>query len=87
MAVTLPNTGIVVPDAGNRDWYAMFVNLMTALDTAVAADDYIVPASAQHIEASMAALFDDLYSLAYALAANATSGYGFGGYGSNPYGA
>jgi hypothetical protein len=50
-------------------------------------EDHIMPGSAQHVAATLAALIDDLYSLSYALAANATSGYGFGGYGSNPYGA
>jgi hypothetical protein len=68
MAVYLPNLDITVPSQGNRSWYDEFVALMTALDDAVSADTYMVPASAQHVEASMAALFDDLYSRYYTLA-------------------
>jgi hypothetical protein len=47
---------------------------------------HIIPGSAQHVAARLDALLDDLYSLAYALAANVTTGYGFGGYGSGGYG-
>jgi hypothetical protein len=68
MAVYLPNLDITIPSQGNRSWYDEFVALMTALDDAVSADTYIVPASSQHVEASMAALFDDLYSRYYILA-------------------
>lgn len=87
MAVTLPNSGVTIPDAGNTDWYAMFVSLMTLLDTISAPNDYTVPASSQHTQASMAALFDDLYSRSYALGRNLTSGFGFGGFGTNAFGA
>jgi hypothetical protein len=86
MAVYLPNLDITIPSQGNRAWYDEFVALMTALDDAVSADSYMVPASAHHVEASMAALFDDLYSLTYGLALNATAGFGLGGFGANPFG-
>ncbi len=67
MVVVLPNTGIQIPDQGNRSWYDEFVALMQALDTAVNPDTYIVPASAYHLQASMAALFNDIYARAYRL--------------------
>lgn len=86
MAIYFPNIDVTLPDQGNRSWYDELVAVITALDNAVNADTYIVPASAQHVEASMAALFDDLYSLTYGLALNSTTGFGLGPFGSNAFG-
>lgn len=47
---------------------------------------HLIPGSAQHVAARLDALLDDLYSRSYALAANITTGFGFGGYGSGGFG-
>jgi hypothetical protein len=68
MPIYFPNIDVTLPDQGNRSWYDELVAVVTALDAAVAADTYIVPASARHAEASLAALLDDIYSRYYTLA-------------------
>lgn len=52
------DAGIVYRDTGSTwERYAVLI-----------VEDYTVPASAQHIEATVGALFDDLYSRYYVLA-------------------
>lgn len=55
------DTGLVYRDTGST-WERYAVLLV---------EDYMVPASSQHVEATVGALFDDLYSRYYVLATTA----------------
>jgi hypothetical protein len=47
---------------------------------------HIIPGSAYHVAATVEALFNDIYAFQFALAANVTTGFGFGGFGTGGYG-
>jgi hypothetical protein len=83
MGTLTPNSGLYKPATNETGWGALVDANFDVLD-----DPYqiMVPASSQHVAASLGALLDDLYSLALALKANATSGFGFGGFGENAFG-
>ncbi len=59
----------------------------TSTDVDIRPDYYIIPASTYHQLASLAALLDDIYATQAGLRLNMTTGYGFGGFGANPFGA
>lgn len=71
------------PAAGERGWGAL---VDANFDTLDRPELLALAASAVHAAATLGALLDDLYTQTYALRANTTTGFGFGGFGSGGYG-